>query len=161
MIKDRPPFGKRTPFSRSNNPAVPCGPRCLNLRMQVGILSRVSAWPDGYYIPSAYVDSLLGGVGSTLQAHHAHSRDSAILTHSRCVGKVVRNFTSTRLRDRAELVFQGSGRIVERTVGHDGPRQAMHPRQRWAALGNNRIALLIQKDKAGSAQIGCTQIGAI
>ena len=81
-----------------NSPAMPCEPRCLNLQMQVGALTRVSAWPDGrnrelLHPLSVFVTPICEALAQHWQAHHAHSRVAEILTQSQGDDKVVHCFT--------------------------------------------------------------------
>lgn len=77
---------------------MPCEPRCLNLQMQVGALSRVSAWLDGLsrellHPLSVFVTPICEALAQHWQAHHAHSRVARILTQSQGDDKVVQRFT--------------------------------------------------------------------
>lgn len=86
---------------RSYNPAVPCEPRNLNLHMQVGAFSRVSAWLNDFrrellHPLSAFLAPICEALAQHWQAHHAHSRASEILAQSESDDKVVPGFTNQR-----------------------------------------------------------------
>ena len=73
---------------------MPCEPRNLNLRMQVGAFSRVSAWPDDFrrellHPLSVFMTPVCEALAQHWQAHHAHSRVNEILTQSESDDKVV------------------------------------------------------------------------
>ena len=84
------------------SPAMPCESRCLNLHMQVGALSRVSAWPDSrsrelLHPLSVFSTPICEALAQRWQAHHAHSRVAGILTQSHLDDKVVPYFTKVLL----------------------------------------------------------------
>ena len=94
---------KKTPDDNQGHaygcPAMPCEPRCLNLHMQVGAFSRVSAWPNGscrelLHPLSVFSTPICEALAQHWQAHHAHSRVDEILTQSETLDKVVRPFTN-------------------------------------------------------------------
>lgn len=81
----------------TGDPAMPCEPRCLNLHMQVGAFSRVSAWLNDIrrellHPLSVYSTPICEALAQHWQAHHAHSRDDEILTQSESDDKVVTRF---------------------------------------------------------------------
>ncbi len=78
---------------------MPCEPRCLNLRMQVGAFSRVSAWPNDIcrellHPLSVFSTPICEALAQHWQAHHVHSRVNGILTQSETDDKVVSLFTN-------------------------------------------------------------------
>ncbi len=137
---------------------MPCEPQSLNLRMQVGILSRDSASPvngqyslfivTSYYIPSAYwqfpeVKCWLNRFGSS-----PTQQGKQILAQASMPGKLVLSFTiyqSEAMTEPAQIATNSTSRYT---------LEAMNMARAWAGDGSWMSCTLRQKSTAVTHIVG-------